>query len=147
MFSLLPPKKVLPVVECFLHLEYFLCPQNYIFLLYLQFPFHLGLYHLLIQFLNVIIIFDKIFDKRSPSSSFGGLGISLSRSAIFRCKLSCFLLSSRVFSAVNSPNGVVIVAVFVFRKLKLFCAGGGVSWNCLMLYPRCKWLRRFNTWR
>lgn len=47
--------------------------------------------------------------------------------------MSCFLLSPRAFSALSSPNSIVVVllVVFVFRKLKLFCTGGGVDWNCL----------------
>ena len=75
---------------------------------------------------------DKIFNKGSPNSSFGGFGISLSTSCICHYKLSCFLLSSRVF--LSSSNGVVVrvkVVVFVLGKLKLFCIGGGVVWNCL----------------
>lgn len=63
----------------------------------------------------------KIFDKGLPGSGFCGMEISLSTSSIFRSKLSCFLLSSRVFLAASLPNGVDVVAVvFNFGKLKLF---------------------------
>ena len=55
---------------------------------------------------------DKTFNNGSASSSFGGLGISLSTSSICHCYASCFLYSSRAFSAMISPNDVIAVVVF-----------------------------------
>ena len=55
---------------------------------------------------------DKTFNNGSASSSFGGSGISLSTSSICHCYPSCFLYSSRAFSAMISPNDVIAVVVF-----------------------------------